>query len=574
MKNKKLIAVLSMAAVLGTSSVVLTGCNDPKPPIKLDYDMSSVSLTNITVSYDGTPKTVTVNGVLPEGVTATYKYYKINDDETETLLVNEYPVNVGKYKIVTEFNGDYEKYNNILNLSATLTIVKADVNVVIGANKIKTSAGEETLPQPKQFEAKPNGDLFVEYDGKEYVVDVIDSNVNNENYSITYYKNIKEDGSVDETSQTLNNTLKNAGDTLYVLISTENTNLNANIVKKVTMEQKVIKISNYEDLVSMVEDCNTKDKIQRINYKYELTNNIDCENAVWRTPGTTFGDPTAFCGEFAGNGFTISNLQITNESASTLSDTNGINVGFFGYTVDADIHDVTFKNVNINITTDGYVRQELNGNNVNPVYAGIVVARMECDQSNGGETSLRNITVEDCNISVNAYKAYVGSVIGIDHATIEKAKRENLNVKNVTIFARCLVNNTDRVVVGGIAGETQGGDAIVYNKCNINNLILRCWDGVDMASIPKNPTFMGAVVGRINNSASITIKDCTIVDYAGLAVTQGQAGSYGYWGAATAYPIQSVLHIENSTHSVTEGKENIYYLQSGGGIVDSWIEQN
>lgn len=95
-----------------------------------------------------------------------------------------------------------------------------------------------------------------------------------------------------------------------------------------------------------------------------------------------------------------------------------------------------------------------------------------------------------------------------------------------------------------------------------------------MASIPKNPTFMGAVVGRINNSASITIKDCTIVDYAGLAVTQGQAGSYGYWGAATAYPIQSVLHIENSTHSVTEGKENIYYLQSGGGIVDSWIEQN
>ncbi len=228
MKNKKLIAVLSMAAVLGTSSVVLTGCNDPKPPIKLDYDMSSVSLTNITVSYDGTPKTVTVNGVLPEGVTATYKYYKINDDETETLLVNEYPVNVGKYKIVTEFNGDYEKYNNILNLSATLTIVKADVNVVIGANKIKTSAGEETLPQPKQFEAKPNGDLFVEYDGKEYVVDVIDSNVNNENYSITYYKNIKEDGSVDETSQTLNNTLKNAGDTLYVLISTENTNLNAN----------------------------------------------------------------------------------------------------------------------------------------------------------------------------------------------------------------------------------------------------------------------------------------------------------------------------------------------------------
>lgn len=571
MNKRRFLAVLSMAAVMGTSGIAMSGCEFTRPAIKLDYNMTGVGLADVSVAYDGTNKIVNLTGSLPEGVTATYTYYKINSDSSLTELVNEYPVNVGKYKIVARFNGDFNKYNNLLDLSAILTITKTNINVVVGANKFKTASGETTLEQTKQFSEKSNGDLYFEYDGKEYVVDVVDSNVTKENYSVSYYTELNADGTVKTSAQTLNNTLKNAGDYLYVLVTTSNNNLEANIIKKVSVEKKVVKINNYAGLTAMVTDCKTKDKVERINYKYVLTSNIDCGNAVWNTPGSAFAEASAFCGEFDGGGYTISNLQITNQSVENINDTNGLHVGFFGYTVNADIHDVTFKNVDINITTFGYTRQDVGGNNINPVYAGIVVARMESDGSNGGETSLKNVTVESCDITVDAYKAYVGSVIGIDHAVSETSARLNLNIKNVTILARNLQNATDRVVVGGITGETQSGDAICYEKCKIENLVLKCWDG-NVNNIPNNDVYMGAIVGRINKSASITVKDCVVVDYAGLAITRGQAGSYGYWGNAK-YPVQDVLHVENSTHSVTEGQEGVYYLQSGGGAT-SWMDQN
>lgn len=83
---------------------------------KATYDMSGVSFNDMSYVYDGTPKMINVLGELPKGVTVRYEF-------TGNL------VDVGVYEITAIFSGDYNNYEVISEMKATLTITKARYNL-------------------------------------------------------------------------------------------------------------------------------------------------------------------------------------------------------------------------------------------------------------------------------------------------------------------------------------------------------------------------------------------------------------------------------------------------------------
>ena len=99
---------------------------------KLDYDMSNVKFEDKTVTYDGNEHTLEITGTLPEGVSVSYTNNKLTE--------------VGSIEATATFVGDYENYNEIPNMTATLTIAlpqDSEGNYII--NGIKYKDNGETI---------------------------------------------------------------------------------------------------------------------------------------------------------------------------------------------------------------------------------------------------------------------------------------------------------------------------------------------------------------------------------------------------------------------------------------------
>ena len=78
---------------------------------KAAYDMSVVSFTDASYTYDGSEKTLTITGTLPDGVTVEYTANTLTD--------------AGSVEVTASFTGDTTNYNEIADKTATLTINKA-----------------------------------------------------------------------------------------------------------------------------------------------------------------------------------------------------------------------------------------------------------------------------------------------------------------------------------------------------------------------------------------------------------------------------------------------------------------
>ena len=90
---------------------------------KSKYDMSSVSIDDVTKEYDGKAfeARLAEQSVLPQGVTAKFKYYNSEGAEVESCI------NAGEYKVVATFEGDATNYEEMKPLEAKLTITKKQV---------------------------------------------------------------------------------------------------------------------------------------------------------------------------------------------------------------------------------------------------------------------------------------------------------------------------------------------------------------------------------------------------------------------------------------------------------------
>ena len=113
---------------------------------KANYDMSGVSLDGETLSYDGLNHELRIKGVLPDGVSVAYSYYKDN------ALVNA-AISPATYNVIASFTGS-SNYNLIDSLEATLIINKLDLNVTLldsyleydEDNPVRTISIEGDLP--------------------------------------------------------------------------------------------------------------------------------------------------------------------------------------------------------------------------------------------------------------------------------------------------------------------------------------------------------------------------------------------------------------------------------------------
>ena len=86
-----------------TSNVVIS---------KATYDMSGINFYDTSVTYDGNIKNIMVEGTLPNGVSVTYEYSNL-------------ALSVGSYEVTAKFHGDFDNYESIPDMKATLTITKA-----------------------------------------------------------------------------------------------------------------------------------------------------------------------------------------------------------------------------------------------------------------------------------------------------------------------------------------------------------------------------------------------------------------------------------------------------------------
>lgn len=86
-----------------TSSVIIS---------KGTYDMSDISFCDTSFTYDGNIKYIMVEGVLPNGVSVNYEYSNVT-------------LSAGSYEVTAKFYGDFDNYEVIPDMKATLTITKA-----------------------------------------------------------------------------------------------------------------------------------------------------------------------------------------------------------------------------------------------------------------------------------------------------------------------------------------------------------------------------------------------------------------------------------------------------------------
>lgn len=82
---------------------------------KATYDMSGITFTDKEYVYDGTEKSLTIEGILPNGVVPAY---------TENTLTNP-----GNIEVTVSFTGDSTNYNPIEAKTAVLTIVKKTLTI-------------------------------------------------------------------------------------------------------------------------------------------------------------------------------------------------------------------------------------------------------------------------------------------------------------------------------------------------------------------------------------------------------------------------------------------------------------
>lgn len=429
----------------------------------------------------------------------------------------------------------------------------------------------KTVPAQKDVD----GTYYVEWDKKitDYKVRVTSYVADGVTISGTtnYYSAINADGTFDSLNSVQSNPSFESpilrspdfGEKIYMQVTVQDKNHNPFTTTKVISSERRLKreIRTYEDLCAMRDDANlpasaydkgnpaNETEKARRQYRWVLRNNIDCGGAVWKTIGSPyFSDPAAendiyFAGEFDGNGYTISNFKLTNDSVSDIKAPNGINLGFFGSASGAYIHDVTFENVELVVntkatcSTDAYF-----WNGTNPIYAGIVIGRVSTAVN---RVQIKNVAVKNSTINVDAYKAMVGGVVGFEEFNYNGGTpiRENITVENVKVFATNHSAEQDqRVVIGALAADVKENgtmDPIFnYKNCSVKNVEIgydyKAWNDEkestnEVYNKYNNPEgfnnyYVAGFVGYVR--APITFTDCVLENY--TIATNGKTGYYSF----------------------------------------------
>ncbi|MCM1360245.1 MAG: hypothetical protein NC183_07005, partial [Corallococcus sp.] len=384
-------------------------------------DASSVSLADKTVDYNGQAQTSAISGTLPQGVTVSYAYYSDSACQNKVDSV----VDAGTYYVKATFDCGVN-YNQMEELKAKLVVEKipfANVDVTLKGEYLENDVTPKTVAARSEDEET----LYVEYLNAAYTIRTDtyvadgDSSVKP---SVKYFRTKNADGTLSDPELT-NNTITQVGDVLYVQATFADKNhTDTVIVKKITVQKKTYELSTFEDLAIMRahifggtvngETVEALERGFRKDVRYVLKNDIDCKGQVWtpvqvavKTGGSaSVVSDNAFCSEFDGKGYEISNYKITSESFDMDEIKNNqfdrhtrLHIGFFGYANECEIHDVTFSNVQITLDktfADRDFAPAAAGGDV-IYYVGVLVGRLDSAtaQAMTDGADLYNITVKN-----------------------------------------------------------------------------------------------------------------------------------------------------------------------------------
>ncbi|HJK79149.1 MAG TPA: InlB B-repeat-containing protein [Methanocorpusculum sp.] len=251
-----------------------------------------------------------------------------------------------------------------------------------------------------------------------------------------------------------------------------------------------------------------------------LKTNLDLNGAIhlWTPIGnTTVPTPSSqiFKGTFDGNGKTISNMNVT-----TISSSNYIYVGLFGYVKNATIRNVGVVNANVFGTYSGsaYVSSGglagyVDGSTITNCYAtGVITTESSSYNTYSGGLMgfARYSSITNCNAtSVVTAPSHSGGLVG---------KFDGCSITNC--FATGAVSVTDHHPhAGGLVGETSGGS------------ITNCYaTGAVTAASSSSDISAGGLVGL---DGSTTIENCYATGVVTAASSNSKTSAGGLVGLAS-----------------------------------------
>lgn len=225
-------------------------------------------------------------------------------------------------------------------------------------------------------------------------------------------------------------------------------------------------ISTAADLAYLANKVNTQTAAPTYEY-YKMTDNINLTYNEWVPIGIYGNENQYFYGSFDGNGYTISDLYITQPNQNY--------VGLFGYAKDSNIKNLTVTGAIESITTDnalhlggivGYTNNvNLNGLSAKYFNIGGITANSGTSSVGTivGKTEngkMEHCTSEDCSINLKSGKYYAGMIVGdcaSDMADCEVVSTDE------GLFS--VASSVDTAYIGGMCGIFSGTTA---ERCSVN----------------------------------------------------------------------------------------------------------
>lgn len=306
-------------------------------------------------------------------------------------------------------------------------------------------------------------------------------------------------------------------------------------------EQNPYLISNASELAYLAQLVNSQSAAPEYKY-YKLTDNINLGYSEWIPIGLGGNENQYFCGQFDGNGYTISDLCISNANEgyiglfgkvqkseikntnivgdiSGVSSSNTIKAGaLIGMAMDSSIHDCGALYVNVSDISAGTSEAssiaclvgnisggEFNNNKANESYIFLKTGKFDAGILAGYSCT----DIEDCivnskddelfgsNSTVGAFN--FGGIVGYSAKTIKKCSVNSAYLSNT-------IKTSQEINIGGIAGQSLGD--ITLCSAVFKSGALRTLDGeqrqISIYATGSGNQTIGGIVGNATDSCEIS----------------------------------------------------------------------
>lgn len=233
----------------------------------------------------------------------------------------------------------------------------------------------------------------------------------------------------------------------------------SDILKGSGTENDPYLISTAADLAYLANKVNTQTAAPAYEY-YKMTDNVNLAYNEWIPIGVYGNENQYFCGSFDGNGYTVSDLYITQPNQGY--------VGLFGYVKDSEIKNLTVTGAIESVTSDSRF-----------IMGGVVGYT---DNSNLSKLSAKYFNIG--GITANSGTSFVGAVVG---------KSENGEI------ADCISEDSNINLKAGTyrAGMISGYSSSKVKDCNV----ISTNEGLFSATASVESSFIGGVCGELLNTA-------------------------------------------------------------------------